>query len=61
MMSFDRQLDILMGVLATVIVLVGGIAVIGLPIKASVVISACVLLAGLFFGRRVAEIVTSIF
>jgi hypothetical protein len=49
-MSFDRQLDILMGVLATLIAFVGCIFVIGLPIEITLLISACVFLAGLLLG-----------
>jgi uncharacterized membrane protein len=60
-MGFNRQLDILMAVLAAIVVFVGGIPMIGIPIKISLIISACVFLAGLVFGRRVAEIVSSVF
>ena len=60
-MGFNRQLDILMAVLAGLVVFVGCILMIGISIKISAIISVCVLLAGLVFGRRVAEIVTSIF
>jgi hypothetical protein len=60
-MSFDRQLDILMAILATVIAFVGCIFMIGIPLKISLLIAAFVLLAGIVFGRRVAEIVSSIF
>jgi len=59
-MSFDRHLDILMAVIATVIAFVGCI-VGGVPLEFSLLASACVLLAGLIFGRRVAEIVSSLF
>jgi uncharacterized membrane protein len=50
-----------MAVLAAIVVFVGCIFIIGIPIKISLLISACVFLAGLVFGRRVAEIVTNIF
>jgi len=60
-MSFDRQLDILMAILASVIAFIGCIFVGGIPLWISLLIFACVLLAGLIFGRRVAEIVSSIF
>lgn len=60
-MGFNRQLDGLMAVLAAIVVFVGCILIIGIPIKVSLLISACVFLAGLVFGRRVAEIVSSIF
>jgi uncharacterized membrane protein len=60
-MDFNRQLDVVMAALAAVVVFVGCILLIGIPIKISSLISACVFLAGLVFGRRVAEIVTSIF
>jgi hypothetical protein len=59
-MSFDRQLDILMAVIATVIAFVGCIFG-GVPLEFSLLASACVLLAGFIFGRRVAEIVSSPF
>ena len=60
-MGFNRQLDVLMAILGALVVFVGCILVIGVPIKISLFIAACILLAGLVFGRRVAEIVTSIF
>jgi uncharacterized membrane protein len=60
-MGFNRQLDVLMAVLAAIVVFVGCILIIGIPVKISSIISTCVFLAGLVFGRRVAEIVSSIF
>jgi hypothetical protein len=60
-MSFDRQLDILMAILASVIAFVGCTLIGGIAVKISLLVSECVLLAGLIFGRRVAEIVSSIF
>jgi membrane protein implicated in regulation of membrane protease activity len=59
-MGFYRQLDALMAVLAAIVVFVGCILILGIPVKISLLVSACVLLAGLVFGRRVAEIVTNI-
>lgn len=50
-----------MAFVAALVVFVGCILMIGIPIKISLLISACVFLAGVVFGRRVAEIVTSIF
>ena len=60
-MGFSRQLDVLLAALAALVVFVGCILAIGIPIKISLLISGCVFLAGIVFGRRVAEIVTSIF
>jgi len=60
-MGFNRQLDALMAVVASFVVFVGCILMIGISIKISVLLSVCVLLAGLVFGRRVAEMVTKIF
>jgi hypothetical protein len=60
-MGFNRQLDALMAVLAAAVVFVGCIFIIGIPIKISLILAGPVLLAGLVFGRRVAEIVTSFF
>jgi uncharacterized membrane protein len=60
-MGFNRQLDVLMAVLAAIVIFVGCILIIGIPVKISSIIAACVFLAGLAFGRRVAEIVSNIF
>jgi uncharacterized membrane protein len=60
-MGFNRQLDVLMAIVAAIVVFVGCVLVIGIPLKISLIISACVFLAGLAFGRRVAETVSSIF
>jgi hypothetical protein len=60
-MSYDRQLDILVAILLTVLTLVGCIFYIGISAKASLLVSAGVFLAVLFFGRRIAEVVTSLF
>jgi hypothetical protein len=60
-MGFYRQVEALMAVLAAVIVFVSCILMIGIPVKISLLISACVFLTGLVFGRRVAEIVAHLF
>jgi hypothetical protein len=60
-MGFTRQLDALMAFLAALIVFVGCAFSGELTVTQSLVIAAGVFLAGLVFGRRVAEIVTSIF
>jgi hypothetical protein len=60
-MGFNRQLDALMAVLAALIVFVGCVFSGALTVTQSLLIAAAVFLAGLVFGRRVAEIVTSIF
>jgi len=60
-MGFNRQLDALMAVLAALVVFVGCILLFGIPVKISLLLALAVLLAGLVFGRRVAEIVTSFF
>jgi hypothetical protein len=49
-MGFNRQLDVLMAVLAAIVVFVGCVLVIGIPAKISLIISACVFFAGLAFG-----------
>jgi hypothetical protein len=58
--GFERQLDIFMAIVAALLVFVGCIFMIGISIKISLIISICVMLGGLIFGRRVAEIVGSI-
>ena len=50
-----------MAVLAALIVFVGCVFSGALTVTQSLLIAAAVFLAGLVFGRRVAEIVTSIF
>ena len=50
-----------MAILASVIAFVGCTLIGGIAVKISLLVSECVLLAGLIFGRRVAEIVSSIF
>ncbi len=59
-MGFKRQLDALMAVLAGLTVFAACILTIGMSIKISFLISVLVFLAGLTFGRRVAEVVTNI-
>jgi len=58
--GFERQLDIFMAVIASFVAFVSCVFVIGISIKISLLISTCVLLAGLIFGRRVSEIVSRI-
>ncbi len=60
-MSYDRQLDILVAILLTVLTFAGCIFYGAMPVKTSLLVSAGVFLAGLIFGRRIAEVVTSIF
>jgi hypothetical protein len=60
-MGFNRQLDVLMAILAALITFVGCVFSGVLTVTQSLLIAAGVCLAGLVFGRRVAEIVTSIF
>ena len=60
-MGFNQQLDVMMAILGTSVAFVGCILVIGISIKISFAIAACVLLLGLLFGRRVAEFVAQLF
>jgi hypothetical protein len=60
-MSFDRQLDILMAALAGMVTVMGCIFIGGLSMNLSLLISAGVFLAGLLFGRSIAEFVNNIF
>ncbi len=60
-MGFNRQLDALMVTLATLITFVACIFVIGIPVKISLLIAACVFVSGLFFGRHFVEAVIGIF
>ena len=60
-MSFDRQLDILMAVLASVLAFLGCIFLATLPLQVSLLVAIVVLVAGFFFGRRVADIVANLF
>jgi len=60
-MAFNRQLDGLVMALGTLVTFVGCIFWIGIPIKISLLIGACVFLGGLFFGRRFVQAVIGIF
>jgi hypothetical protein len=60
-MSFNRQLDNLVTILATLVTFVGCVFSGALTVTHSLLIAAGVLLAGLFFGRRIAEIVVTLF
>jgi len=60
-MTFHRQLDILMAILATVITFLGSIFILGLTLKIGLLLSCGVLLAGLVFGRGVARTISEIF
>jgi hypothetical protein len=54
-MGFNRQLDIFVAITATTITFVSCIFMIGIPVAISVLISLCVLVGGLVFGRRFAQ------
>jgi hypothetical protein len=54
-MAFDRQLDVLVAVLTAFLTFVGCVFSGALTVTSSLLIAAGVLLAGLLFGRRVAE------
>ena len=60
-MSFDRQLDILMAILASVLAFLGCIFSGALSLQFSLLVAIVVLVAGFLFGRRVAKIVAGIF
>jgi len=60
-MSYDRQLDVLVAVLLTALTFVGCIFYFAISVKAGLLVSAGVFLAKLVFGRRIAEVVTSLF
>jgi len=55
-MSFDRQLALLVTILAAVVVFVGCTFYFALSVKISALVAACVLIAGLAFGRAVGKI-----
>ncbi len=55
-MSFDRQLDLLVTVLTTVVVFIGCTFYEALSVKISLLIAAGVCLAGLAFGRGIGKI-----
>ena len=59
-MGFHGQLDILMAVLAMLITLVGGIFILGMTFKISLLGSGSILLAGLILGRSVAKAIGEI-
>ncbi len=59
-MSWDRQLDILVAILLTLLTFVGCIFSFALSVKASLLVSLVVFLAALVFGRRITEVVTSL-
>ncbi len=60
-MNFDRQLDILMAILASVLAFLGCIFSGALSLQFSLLVAIVVFVAGILFGRRVAEIVADIF
>ena len=55
-MSFDRQLDLLVTILATIVVFVGCTFCGALSVKISVLIAGGVCLTGLVFGRGIRKI-----
>ena len=55
-LGFYRQLDLLVTVLAALLVFASCTFRGGLPVKISSLIAALVFLAGLRFGRRIAEV-----
>jgi len=61
MMSYHRQLDILVAILLAVLTFVGCIFYFAMPAKPSLLVSTAVLLAALVFGRRMVQGVTSFF
>jgi hypothetical protein len=60
-MGFHPQLEALMVTLATLITFAACIFVIGIPVKISLLITAYVFVAGLFFGRHFAKAVIGFF
>jgi len=60
-MGFERQLDLFVVTTATLITFVVCVMFIGIPIRISILVAVCVLLGGLFFGRRFAEAIVKIF
>ncbi len=60
-MSYDRQLDILVAILLTVLTFVGCIFYGAISAKASLLVSVGVFLAALVFGGRIAEVVVTSF
>jgi hypothetical protein len=57
-MGFNRQLDFFVAISATLITFVSCIFTLGIPVAISVLISLCVLVGGLMFGRRFAQAIT---
>jgi hypothetical protein len=55
-MGFYRQLDLLVTTLTTVLAFVSFTFIGGLSVKVSLGVTAVVCLAGLIYGRRIAEI-----
>ena len=55
-MGFYRQLDVLVTTLTSVLVFASCTFLGGLPVRISLLIAAVVFLAGLRFGRRIAEV-----
>jgi hypothetical protein len=60
-MGFNRQLEVFLVLAATLITFVCCIFMIGISLKVSMLISICVLLGGILFGRGFAEGVIKIF
>jgi hypothetical protein len=60
-MGFDRQLDLLVTILTTVVVFVCCTFYLALSVKISSVIAAGVCLAGLVFGRDIRKILDFFF
>jgi biotin transporter BioY len=59
-MGFNRQLEVFLAIVATLITFMSCAIQLELSIMASVLISLCVLLAGLVFGRSISEILLKI-
>jgi len=59
-MGFNRQLEVFLAIVATLITFVSCALELELSIIVSVLISLCVLLAGLVLGRRISEILLKI-
>jgi hypothetical protein len=60
-MGFERQLAVFVTVAATVIAFVCCVMWLGISVKISLLISGCVLLGGLLFGRPFADVIIRIF
>jgi hypothetical protein len=59
-MGFNRQLEVFLAIVATLITFVSCIFMIEMPLAVSVLISVGVLVGGLMFGRRFSEVVNKI-